>query len=126
MKDMNYNHLQDWTLLRFTGADRQKFVHNFCTNEVRKLEPGQGNEAFICDVKGHTIGQGWLLAAAEQLWLLSVPEQGSFLHQHFDRYLIREQVEIANVTADYAVFCLRGQPPELATTLSSLPQLGNI
>ncbi|HSG73036.1 MAG TPA: hypothetical protein VLA12_21665, partial [Planctomycetaceae bacterium] len=44
-----------WGTLSLTGADRAKFLHNFCTNEIKKLEPGEGCEAFFCNVKGRIL-----------------------------------------------------------------------
>jgi tRNA-modifying protein YgfZ len=35
------------TQVELTGQDRAKFLHNLCTNEVRKLSPGTGCEAFL-------------------------------------------------------------------------------
>src|SRR3954464_3366085 len=44
------------TELELTGRDRAKFLHNFCTNEVRSLTPGQGCEAFITTIQGKVLG----------------------------------------------------------------------
>ena len=47
--------MSDRTQIELAGADRQSFLHNFCTNEVRRLNPGAGCEAFLCNVQGHTL-----------------------------------------------------------------------
>ena len=49
----------DWngrTQLEVTGEDRATFLHNFTTNDIRKLQPGHGCEAFILDARGHVLG----------------------------------------------------------------------
>ena len=43
------------TQVELTGADRQTFLHNLCTNEVRRLTPGTGCEAFLCNAQGHIL-----------------------------------------------------------------------
>ncbi|MGH7199269.1 MAG: hypothetical protein ACREJB_01600, partial [Planctomycetaceae bacterium] len=35
------------TQMELTGDDRAKFLNNFCTNDIKRLAPGQGCEAFV-------------------------------------------------------------------------------
>jgi folate-binding protein YgfZ len=101
--------LPHWTRLAITGADRQNFINNFCTNNVRKLEPGQGCEAFITNVKGHALGHGWFWALENELLYDTVPGQGGALVAHWDRYIIREKVELEDRTESTAFWCLTGE-----------------
>ena len=39
-------------LVAVAGADRASFLHNLCTNEIRKLADGSGAEAFFLDARG--------------------------------------------------------------------------
>ena len=32
--------LSHWTTIELTGSARQGFLHGFCTNDIKKLEPG--------------------------------------------------------------------------------------
>jgi folate-binding Fe-S cluster repair protein YgfZ len=43
--------LAGWSSVTLTGADRQKFLNNFCTNDVKRLAPGKSCETFFCNVK---------------------------------------------------------------------------
>ncbi len=95
--------------LRLTGADRAKFLHNFCTNDILKLPAGGGCELCLCNAKGRILGHGTVFATAEALWLDSVPGAGPKLWAHLDRYLIREAVTIDDLTADWGLFALWGQ-----------------
>ena len=38
------------------GADRADFLHNFCTNDIRALKPGEGCEAFVTNIQGKVLG----------------------------------------------------------------------
>src|SRR6185436_3014885 len=76
------------TQIEFTGADRASFLHNLCTNEVKKLVPGDVREAFITNVQGRTIGHGYIVCRAESLVFDTKPGQGPFLLAHFEKYHI--------------------------------------
>jgi len=97
------------THIELTGTDRAKFLHNFCTNDILKLSPGQGCEAFICNVKGRVIGHVTVFVGETSLWLESVPGAAAALTAHLDRYLIREDVTINDRSADVAEILLLGE-----------------
>lgn len=101
--------LSDRSKLELRGADRVKFLNSFCTNDIKRLAPGQSCEAFICNVKGHVIGHVNVLAREDALWLDTVPGQAAKLLAHLDRYLIREDVQLADRTADYRAMLVTGQ-----------------
>ena len=53
--------LLGWSLLRIGGADCQTFLHNFCTNDVKRLRPSEACETFFTNVKGKIVGHGLLM-----------------------------------------------------------------
>src|SRR5262245_30804699 len=59
--------LTGWSSISIRGADRQAFLHNFCTNDVKRLIAGASCEAFITNVKGKTIGHGLICAKPDEL-----------------------------------------------------------
>ena len=108
----------DRTQIEFTGADRAKFLHNLCTNAVRDLPAGRGCEAFVLDVKGHIVGHVFLFVGPESIVLETVPGQAEKLLAHFDRYLIREDVQLHDRSTDWAELLLSG--PSAAAILTNL------
>jgi folate-binding protein YgfZ len=90
--------LVGWSSITVTGADRQSFLHSFCTNDIRRLAPGQVCEAFFTNVKGKTIGHGWVSCREEELVIVSVPGQAAKLIEHLERYVIREDVQLRDTT----------------------------
>ncbi len=80
------------TQLELTGVDRAKFLHGFCTNDIKRLEPGQGCEAILTNIKGKAVGHVFVFATATALWLDTVASQANTIIGHLDRYLIREDV----------------------------------
>lgn len=91
--------LAGWTTIVVRGADRAKFLHNMCTNDVLSLTPGDQCEAFITDVKGKIVGHVVILAVADELILVAVPDQASRLITHLERYIIREDVQLEDATS---------------------------
>ncbi len=96
------------TLIELTGRDRAAFLHNFCTNEVRKLTPGSGCEAFFTSVQGKTFGHGYIFCQQESLVVDSVPDQASTLIAALDRYLIREEVQLHDRSGQWSELLLSG------------------
>ncbi len=98
----------DQTFIELTGADRAKFLQNFCTNHVAKLSPGQGCEAFLCNVQGKILGHVVILCEQESLTLMTSPGQAERLLAHLDKYLITEDVELHDRTDDWGQIILAG------------------
>jgi tRNA-modifying protein YgfZ len=120
--------LSDRTLLELSGTDRARFLHSFCTNDVKRLTAGAGCEAFVPNVKGRVIGHVWIDATDSYLWLDSDPGSAERLVAHLERYVINEDVTIADRTADWAELLVTG--PEAADRLVRLgidvARLGNL
>ena len=104
--------LAERTQLEFHGEDRAAFLHNLCTNDIRKLAPYAGCEAFVTTVQGKTLAFVSVFSGPDSLVLETVPAQGEKLRQHFDKYLIREKVEITNRSNDWAGWLLAGRRAE--------------
>ena len=94
--------------VRLTGADRAKFLHNFCTNDIKKLQPGQGCEAFLTTIKGRILGHIFVFAGADDLMIDTVPGQDVKIRDHLDRYVITEDVQIEVQTDSFRCVYLFG------------------
>jgi folate-binding protein YgfZ len=110
--------LSDRTQIELTGGDRAKFLHNFCTNDIRSLKPGQGCEAFVCNVQAKTLGHIFVFAAPESLLIDSVPGANISLLKHLQKYHITEDVEFVDRTAEWGTLFLTG--PGAAAVLACL------
>ncbi|MEX2091085.1 MAG: glycine cleavage T C-terminal barrel domain-containing protein [Pirellulales bacterium] len=100
--------LVDWSSVTLTGADRQAFLNNFCTNDVKRLGPGEQCEAFITNVKGKILGHGLVHCRDDELVFITVPEQAAKIIEHLDRYIIREDVQLRDTTAERAYLLIAG------------------
>ncbi|MDA0834572.1 MAG: hypothetical protein O3A29_14960 [Planctomycetota bacterium] len=106
------------TQIELTGSDRAKFLHNFCTQEIKNLTAGSAGEAFITNVKGRILGHVWVFANETSLWIDTVPDQASALITHLDKYLITEEVAFHDRTAEWNETIVSG--PETATKLGEI------
>lgn len=91
----------DWParVVHVGGADRGKFLHNLCTADVLKMQPGDVREAFFTSVKGHVLAHAVLAAGEESITVLVFARDAAPLVAHLDRYLIREDVTLATEVA---------------------------
>ncbi|HEV3258216.1 MAG TPA: aminomethyltransferase family protein, partial [Gemmataceae bacterium] len=106
--------------VELSGADAGKFLHNLCTNDIVRLGAGAGCEAFL------TTGQAKIVAHAcvyrqahseggDTFWLDVGPGLAENVLKHLDRFIISEQVELADRTREFAQVHLAG--PEAAGVL---------
>jgi folate-binding Fe-S cluster repair protein YgfZ len=93
--------VSDRTRIELTGRDRASFLNGFCTNDIQRLEPGHGCEAFLTNLKGRTIGHVFVTCGHDSLVLETVPGQAETILAHLDRYLIREDVQLLDRTQDW-------------------------
>jgi hypothetical protein len=98
----------DRTQIEIAGDDRAPFLHNLTTAAIRSLLPGQGCEAFALDVRGHTLGHFLVFCTPHSLIIDSVGGQNERLAMHFERYHIRERIEIHDRTEQWGQLLLSG------------------
>lgn len=96
------------TQIEVTGTDRASFLHNLSTNEIRKLTPGAGCEAFFCDARGHIQAHAYIFCREQSLVIDSVPGAAGVLMPHLDRYLIREDVQLTDRSSEWCELLLAG------------------
>lgn len=94
--------------IEITGADRASFLHNFCTNHITGLAAGHGGEAIVTSIKGRSLFYILVFAAADRLWIETEAGQAAALLTHLDRYIITEDVQLADRTAELGQLYLSG------------------
>ncbi len=96
------------TIIDVTGADRTQFLQSFTTNDIKKLAPGRGCEAFVTSSQGKTLGHVLIFCEAEKYVLNTTPGQAASLVGHFERYVITEDVQFIDRTAESCDLLLAG------------------
>lgn len=107
-------------LLCFTGADRVSFLHGIVSNDVKILADGTGTAAAFLNVHGKILADARIFAAADSL----IVDLWAFLKEkildHVNRYLIADEVEIADLSHDWAILSFQG--PDARPLVSELLQ----
>lgn len=95
-------------LLEITGKDRLAWLHNLTTNNVKSLSFGDGNYAFVLNVKGRILFDLNILVQRDSI-LLDIDR--SFLPvaiAHLNKYVIMEDVQIKDQCDLFFRFGLSG------------------
>jgi len=109
---------KDRTQIELTGKDRVSFLHGFCTNDIQRLNPGQGCEAFFTDVQGKTIGFANIFCEMNRLVVETAAGQAEHIIKALDRFLIREDVQLIDRTESWREFRVAG--PAAARTIEQV------
>ena len=94
--------------LMVTGSDRARFLHGMFSNTVEGLESGAGNYATMTTPRGQTLSDVWVYRRTEGFLLETEPGLQAKLMAALDRYLIADDVHIADVSATWATFGVHG------------------
>jgi folate-binding protein YgfZ len=87
----------DRVRLSVSGPDRAKFLHNLTTNDVKRLAPGRGAEAFVTSPQGKTLGFVTILVGEDRIDVLTDPGGAGHLSPHFAKYGVFDDVSIEDV-----------------------------
>lgn len=117
--------LPERTHIELTGRDRAKFLHNFCTNDIRGLAPGRACEAFITNVQGKVLAFISVYATPEALWITTVPGCAEGIIRHLSRYQITEDVTFTDRSQDRGTILVAG-PNAPQVVDSVLPAAANL
>jgi folate-binding protein YgfZ len=84
--------------ISLTGGDRMRWLNGMVTNNVRDLEPGRGVYAFLLNPQGHILGDLYAYNRGESLLVATDQSQVEKILAVFDKYIIMDDVEVANVS----------------------------
>lgn len=127
-----YNHARSKAVLvdqsprgkiEIQGVDAARFLHNLTTNDILKLPPGSGCEAYLTTTKAKVIACLLIYRHAVPVEpagfsLDTAPGADEKVIAYLDRHLISEQVELSNHTTAFAQMHLAG--PQARTVLEAV------
>jgi len=96
------------------GRDRARLLHNITSNEVKKMVPGDSCYAFLLNPQGRIQADLHLLCLADHFLLDTDPGLREKVQQYIRRYIIADQVDLEDVSAQTASIGVEGpKAPEL-------------
>jgi folate-binding protein YgfZ len=99
-------------LLQFTGPDRLSFLQGMLSNDLRALKTFDGQYATLLTQQGKVIADVRVLCAMNSFYLDFWEPLREKILAHLNRYLIADEVEIADRTEEYATLSLQGPKSE--------------
>jgi glycine cleavage system T protein len=99
-------------LLQLTGADRVSFLQGMVSNDVKALQPGEGQYAAVLNQQGKVLGDARILCSEKSLYLDIWEMIKDKIAEHLNRYLVADEVEIADRTNEYGIISLQGPQAE--------------
>jgi folate-binding protein YgfZ len=99
----------DRARLEIAGKDRAAFLHNLATNEVKKLAPGTGREAFVTTIQGKTLAYIQLHVAPDSILVRTDRGSLELLLPHFQKYAIFSDITINDLQESFFEYHLLGE-----------------
>jgi folate-binding protein YgfZ len=98
--------LSDRAKLRVTGPDRIRFLNGQLTNDIVNLKPGISVYACALSAKGKLCGDLFVTPLKDALLLDYAPALRDSIPARLEKYLIADEVELEDVTEQFALFHL--------------------
>jgi folate-binding protein YgfZ len=91
------------------GKDAPRFLHGMVSNEVKGLQPGQGNCAFFLDVHGHIQADTHILRLDAESFQVDCDRWcAEIIRQTLEKYIIADDVHVEDQTAAIACLAIEG------------------
>ena len=98
--------------LRASGEDRARLLHAMCTNQIQDLMPGMGCYAFFLTAQGRILADANIFCMPDYLLLDTDPETRATLQEHLDKFIIADDVTLADFTPTTATINIEGARAE--------------
>lgn len=94
--------------VRVTGSERASFLQGQLSNDVLKTGAGHGCHATLLTRTGKLVSDLHLWCGADEHWLDTEPERTDATRETLDRFLISEDAELTDVTAEWVHLAVAG------------------
>ena len=94
--------------LRVTGGDRVRFLNGQITNDIRKASETVAIEACVLNAKGKIDAHLFVHRNGDFFLIDTDPGLGPALRARLERYIIADDVQIEDVTAQFSLFHAMG------------------
>src|SRR5215468_9402066 len=99
-------------VVRVTGPDRVSFLQGMVTQDVEGLPAGSTADAALLTAKGAMVADARVVKRSDDLLLLAEPGFGPVVREMLEKYLISEDAELADATAQFGQLSVVGPEAE--------------
>jgi folate-binding protein YgfZ len=102
----------------FAGSDRARYLNAILTNNVKDLQPGDGNISLLLNPQGRILAEIETQAESNRLLCISHAMIREQLAQTLEKFIIMDDVTLTDETASYGTLFLHG--PQASAFLQSI------
>ncbi len=113
-------------ILELTGTDRETFLQGMVSNDVLGLPAGKTRHACLLDTTGHILADLRIVARPNTLLVETDPACLEVLRVTLNKFLIMEDVQIADVSEQWAIVSVYGDYRDAEAVPASLPILPGV
>jgi folate-binding protein YgfZ len=98
--------------IRVTGEDRARLLHAMCSQNIEVMQPGDGVYAFFLNAQGRILADANIFCFDDHFLLDTERETARKVFEHLDRYIIADDVTLADDTDTTATLAVEGPAAE--------------
>jgi len=106
-------------VLEVSGRDRARFLHGMCTNDIKKLQPGQGCMAAVVNRQGKMVAEMIAHAAENAIFLEMDRSNLVATVEHLSRFLVADDVTLR--VSEAAILGIWGPRAQTLLSVKDLP-----
>jgi folate-binding protein YgfZ len=118
LQNAGISRLDETGWIRVTGEDRVRWLNGMVTNAVQQLKDGEGNYNFLLSVQGRIQGDATIFAEPDALLIETAAFQLPALTTLLDRFIIMDDVELADATGSKSGLQIAG--PRAASLITKI------
>jgi hypothetical protein len=108
-------------VLTVSGPDRLPWLHSICSQHVSELADGDSTESLVLSPHGH-VEQHWQVTELDStVWIDTEPGTAAEVLGYLEKMRFLKRVELADVSADWAVLSLVGPASADVLRTAGLP-----
>ncbi len=110
--------LADRAALEVTGPDSMEWLQGMLSNDVQRLSAGTGVPAAVLNIQGKILADVCVLRTENAFLMILDEPLAPGVVEHLNRYLIADEVEIADLSGEFSVASIQG--PRAAGALADV------
>jgi folate-binding protein YgfZ len=100
------------------GNDRAQYLHGQLTNDINRLQSGDGCYSALCDAKGRIQSDLNIYALENEILLDFEPGLSELVTDRLNRNIVADDVELCDITADFGLLSVQG--PQARAVIAEL------
>ncbi|MCY7314599.1 MAG: folate-binding protein [Rubrivivax sp.] len=100
--------LDDWGVIRASGADAQRFLHGQLTQDIEHLEPGAARLAGFCSAKGRLLASFVIWRSGDAVLLACSADLLPAALKRLQMFVLRAQCKLTDASAELRLWGLAG------------------